>query len=262
MDNVPKLYNELASWWPLLSSPEEYDEEADFYRQELLKASNIEVQTILELGSGGGNNASHLKRYFQMTLVDLSPGMLQVSQKLNPECKHLQGDMRTVRLDQQFDAIFVHDALMYLTSYADLTQAVETAFVHCRLGGVALFAPDGVKETFMPSTHHGGHDVQDRGLRYLEWSWDPDPEDSTFTSYMVYVMRQDGEEVECVHEKHLCGLFSRSEWQEILNGAGFIPHSVPFEHSELEPESTEVFIGVKPFIDDVKSHEGHETRAG
>ena len=33
-----------------------------------------------------------LKQKFELTLVDLSPEMLQVSQKLNPNCKHLQGD--------------------------------------------------------------------------------------------------------------------------------------------------------------------------
>ncbi|MHC4615594.1 MAG: class I SAM-dependent methyltransferase, partial [Planctomycetota bacterium] len=57
---------------------------------------------VLELGSGGGNNASHLKKWFDMTLVDLSPHMLEVSRALNPECSHQQGDMRTVRLGTLF----------------------------------------------------------------------------------------------------------------------------------------------------------------
>ena len=65
---------------------------------------------MLELGSGGGNNASHLKAHFQLTLVDLSPAMLAVSRALNPECEHLQGDMRTVRLGRRFDAPTDHIA--------------------------------------------------------------------------------------------------------------------------------------------------------
>jgi ubiquinone/menaquinone biosynthesis C-methylase UbiE len=201
---------------------------------------------MLELGSGGGNNASHLKRHFKMTLVDLSPGMLQVSRKLNPECEHIQGDMRSIRLDQRFDAIFIHDAVMYVTSIQDLAAVVETAYVHCRPGGVALFAPDSIKESFKTSTHHGGHDSKDRAMRYLEWSWDPDPEDDTFLSYMVYLLRQKGGEVKCVLDEHLCGLFHRHEWMQTLERAGFIAHSVPFDHSEVESGSTEVFIGVRP----------------
>lgn len=41
---------------------------------------------MLELGSGGGNNASHLKRHAAMTLVEPAPGMRTVSAALNPDC--------------------------------------------------------------------------------------------------------------------------------------------------------------------------------
>ncbi len=57
----PKLYAEFASWWPLLSSPDDYIEEAAFYQRELVGACEHTPHTLLELGSGGGNNASHLK---------------------------------------------------------------------------------------------------------------------------------------------------------------------------------------------------------
>jgi SAM-dependent methyltransferase len=246
METLPKLYSELSDWWPILSSPADYAEEAGFYREQLIKHGQREIRSVLELGSGGGNNASHLKRHFKLTLVDLSPGMLQVSRKLNPECTHVQGDMRSVRLDQQFDAVFVHDAVMYITTIQDLTAVVETAYFHCRPGGVALFAPDTVKETFKTSTNHGGHDDKNRAMRYLEWTWDPDPDDDTCVSYMVYLLRSNGETIECVLDKHLCGLFHRDDWLQILERVGFIPNALPFDHSEIEPESTEVFIGIKP----------------
>jgi len=164
---LPKLYRELADWWPVLSAPEDYAEEAMWYRDAILSASKRNVHTLLELGSGGGNNASHLKKHFQMTLVDLSPGMLAVSQKLNPECEHVQGDMRGVRLGRPFDAVFIHDAIAYMTSEDYLRSAIQTAYEHCAPGGVALFAPDDTKETFKSRTEHGGHDQETRSLRYL-----------------------------------------------------------------------------------------------
>ena len=37
---------------------------------------------------------------------------------------------------------------MYLTTERDLGLAIETAYIHCRPGGAALFAPDYVRETF------------------------------------------------------------------------------------------------------------------
>src|SRR3990172_4246630 len=138
----PRLYSDLAEWFHLLTAPADYAEEAAFYRRVLADACAKPPILLLELGSGGGNNASHLKAHFQMTLVDLSPSMLAVSRALNPECEHIEGDMRSLRLGRSFDAVFVHDAIAYMTGESDLRSALETALVHCRPGGAALFCPD------------------------------------------------------------------------------------------------------------------------
>ena len=164
---LAKLYDQLSEWWPLLSPPSEYEEEAKFYRQCLLRFGDAPARTLLELGSGGGNNALYLKQHFELTLVDPSPGMLSVSRTLNPECEHHSGDMRTFRLNRQFDRVFIHDAIVYMTTLDDLRQAIQTAYLHCRPGGTALFAPDHVRETFHPGVDHGGSDGKDRALRYL-----------------------------------------------------------------------------------------------
>src|SRR5688572_8259894 len=102
---MQRLYSEFAAWWPLLSAPEDYAFEAEFYRRTLVEACTSPPRSVLELGSGGGNNASHLKTHFEMVLVDQSPGMLEVSRQLNPECLHVTGDMRSTRLSREFDAV-------------------------------------------------------------------------------------------------------------------------------------------------------------
>ena len=72
----PRFYRELAAWWPLFSPPAEYLETGVFYRELLEAACTSQPRTLLELGSGGGNHASHLKHELTLTLVDLSEGML------------------------------------------------------------------------------------------------------------------------------------------------------------------------------------------
>lgn len=219
-ESMPKLYTELASWWPLLSAPGEYAEEAAFLRDLLAVSCDRPPETLLELGSGGGCNASHLKAHFQMTLVDCSAGMLAVSRELNPECAHTAGDMRTVRLGRVFDAVLIHDAIGYMTSSEDLRSAMETAYVHCRVGGAALFAPDHVREDFMPTTEHGGHDGKGRALRYLEWVHDPDEADTTYVTDFAYLLRE-GETTRVEYDRHVLGLFGRAEWLRLLEEAGF-----------------------------------------
>lgn len=240
-----KLYRELADWWPLLSPPEEYEEEASVYTKFLLEAASPPVRTLLELGSGGGSNALHMKRRFDITLVDLSPGMLEVSRKLNPECEHLEGDMRTVRLNRHFDCVFIHDAICYMVTLDDLRAAIRTAAAHCRPGGAALFAPDYVRETFHGGSAHGGHDGENRSLRYLEWTWDPDPADSTYLADYVYALRGEDGEVRVVHDRHIEGLFSRLEWLELIDEAGFAARRAEFTLDGPGGETPELFVGVR-----------------
>ena len=219
-----KLYEELAEWWPLFSAPEDYAEEAAFFARLLIDSCNPTPRIVLELGSGGGNNAFHLKRSFEMTLVDASPQMLAVSRALNPECPHREGDMRTLDLGRAFDAVFIHDAIMYMTSAADLEAAIRNAYRHCRAGGVALFVPDYVRETFLAKTEHGGREGDEgRSLRYLEWTVDPDPSDTTYRTDYVIVLRDRGGDTRVVEDCHVEGLFPRAEWMRILHAAGFEP---------------------------------------
>jgi len=240
------MYDELADWWPLLSAPDEYEEEAAFYLAQLRRGCQGPLTRVLELGSGGGNNASHMKRDVELVLVEPSEGMLRVSQALNPECEHVAGDMRTVRLGRQFDGVFVQDAVAYMTTRDDLRRAMETAFLHTRPGGVALFAPDYLRDTFAPSTDHGGHDEGVRGMRFLEWVWDPNPDDEQILVDYVLTIRDGDGQVRVEHDRHLEGLFTRGTWLTLLSEAGFEPEVVPFDHSELEPGAYHVFLARRP----------------
>lgn len=238
-----KLYEELSSWWQLMSPASEYAEEASFYCDALDNAAQRPIQTVLELGSGGGNNASHMKhRYREMVLVELSPGMLEMSRALNPGLEHHQGDMRTVRLGREFDAVFVHDAVCYMTTESDLRKAIDTAFAHCRPGGVALFCPDYIRENFVPSTDHGGDEDGGRAMRWLAWEWQHDPADSTYVVDYAYILREDSGAVRIEHDRHIEGLFSRATWLRLFAEAGFEAQAVPFDHTDLEPGKHEVFV--------------------
>ena len=135
-----------------------------------------------------------------------------------------------------------------MATESDLCQAIETAFVHCAHGGAALFAPDHVRENFRPSTDHGGHDGPGRALRYLEWTWDPDPSDTSYVVDYAYLLRTSDGTARVEHDRHIEGLFSRADWIRLLTAAGFDAHVVAFEHSELEPGQHEVFVARRPRV--------------
>jgi len=235
-----KLYGELAEWWPIFQSPEEYKEEAAYFARALIESSNPRPRRVLELGCGGGNNAFHLKAHFEMTLVDLSPGMLAVSQAINPECEHLKGDIRKIRLGRTFDAVFVHDAICHMTSESDLRAVMKTAFEHLRPGGVALFVPDEVRETFAEETDHGGNDADRGSVRYLQWITDPNPRDSTYVVDFAILIRDGQGQTRLVHDRHTLGLFARAKWRSLLREVGFRLSSINPDFAEF---SRDVFLG-------------------
>jgi SAM-dependent methyltransferase len=238
----PRLYGELAGWFHLLTHPKSYREEAGVFTK-VFQEHSRPVRTMLELGSGGGNNASHMKDHFELTLTDLSPEMLAVSRTINPELEHIQGDMRTLRLGRRFDAVFVHDAVAYITTEEDLEATMRTAYDHLEPGGIALFVPDNTTENFRPRTTSGGYSERGRGLRYLEWV--REAKGTVVPITFVYVLRE-GDDERVLTDHHLVGLFPRATWIRLLEDVGFSAGRMPYRHSEFAPgEEYELFLATK-----------------
>jgi trans-aconitate methyltransferase len=238
------IYGELATrWYRLLDPVEDHADEAACYEAALLRGVSGPAETLLELGAGAGNNASYLRRRFRCTLADRSPAMLDLSRGLNADCEHVLGDMRSLRLGRSFDAVFVHDAVMYITTEEDLRAVAETAYVHTRPGGAALFAPDCVKETFREHTDLTSGEDGGRAMRCVEWAWDPDPGDSTFVTDYVFALREEGRTT-VHHDQHLEGLFSRETWLRLLSGVGFLPEVA---ECVLDGQACETFLCRRPY---------------
>jgi SAM-dependent methyltransferase len=244
-EHVPRLYRDLADWYPLLTPVGDYVEEAAFYRGLFETHCQRPPRSLLDLGSGGGHNAAHLKSTLTCTLVDLSTAMLALSGRINPECEHAHGDMRSIRLGRVFDCVLVHDAVSYMSSRADLASAIATAFEHTAAGGTAIFQPDFVLETFEPGTETGGSDAGGRALRYLEWRWAPGPEDSAYVTDMAYLLRDKGGAVQVIHDRHVMGLFPRAVWLELIADAGFKALAIPFAHHSNCAGGHDVFLGLR-----------------
>lgn len=235
------MYHELAEWWPLLSHPKDYVQEASAIREAIVALARRPVREVLELGSGGGNNASHLKEHFAMTLCDRSHEMLAVSMALNPECEHVHGDMRSVRLERSFDAVLVHDAIMYMATEQDLGAAIATAAAHLAPGGAAVFVPDYTRETYEPKSSCGGHDGDGRAVRYL--MWEQEPAGATAIVTFVILLKEGDEPPRTETDEHVFGLFPRSAWVRLIEEAGLEASVLRDTPSE---DLGELLCGVRP----------------
>jgi len=107
------------------------------------------VRSVLDLGCGTGRHAALLAE-LGLTVhgVDRSPEMLELAERRRSELPpdvasrltFSDGDVRTVRLGRQFDAVL---ALFHVVSYqptdADLNATFDTAAAHLRPSGLFLF---------------------------------------------------------------------------------------------------------------------------
>ena len=236
----PQLYADLARWWPLFSHPDDYAEEAAWILSALDEELQRRPEHVLELGSGGGNLASHLARHVRVTLSDLAPAMIEVSRRLNPDAEHVEGDMRGLRLHRSFDAVVIHDAIMYMTNVEDLVAALTTARVHLVPNGAMIVLPDYVAESFKSGVATGGHDARDgsgRGLRYMSWAHPAEVGATAHDLDFAIMLREADGSVEFFHDRHRCGLFPRDAWCEAFLYAGVAPPSI-----RRDPWQRDVFI--------------------
>jgi SAM-dependent methyltransferase len=244
-----RLYRDLAPWWPLLSPVGEYG--ADAAALERVFASGpVPVRTVLDLGSGGGHVAAYLAERFDLTLVDRSAEMLAVSRDLNPGCEHIEGDMLTLRLRRTFDAVLIHDAVDYVITEGDLLKVVQTAFEHCRPGGIAVFAPDHCADTFRPGKGGGGtSDDAGNQAVFRERTTDPDPADEWIECEYEFILRPAGGSEQVVRETHRLSAFRASTWMRVLRAAGFEPEPGNVAALYAGPSADDLqnlFIGRRP----------------
>jgi SAM-dependent methyltransferase len=242
-----RLYSDLAQWWPLISPVGEYEQDAASLAR-VFESALLPVRHVLDLGSGGGHVAWHLKHQFALTLVDRSAEMLAVSRDLNPECEHIQGDMLTIRLGRLFDGVLVHDAVDYVTTEEGLRLVAQTAFAHCRPGGIAVFAPDHTADTFRPGTGGGGgSDETGRRATFRERTRDPDPADEWIEVEYEFTLRDEDNRVQVVRESHRLGSFPYETWHRVLAAAGFDPEpgnvAAAYAGSADVPGLRHVFVG-------------------
>lgn len=240
------LYTKLAPWYPLLTPLEHYVEEATSFREMLLGALGERPAgrrwSLLELGAGAGHNAHYLQEDFDLCLSDIAPEMLALASKNCPGARIEQGDMRSLRLGQTFDAVFVHDAVCYLRGAVDLAAMLDTAAAHLRPGGVLLIAPDYVAETFEPEYEEDGADDGERALRYHAWVNPAD--DAGYSVDYVFVTKEGSAPPVVYQERHAEGLYPRATWEQALSRAGFrrrSPHA--WRHPEVERD-LEVFLAI------------------
>jgi SAM-dependent methyltransferase len=246
MSDPLHLYSDLAWLWPLWGDPDvEYAAWCNQVTLLIRQYAMRDVHTLLNLGCGGGKNIYNLRKHFVVTGVDISKPMLDLAQRLNPQCRFILGDMRDCILGEEFDAVLIDDAILYMANRHDLARVFRNAYRHMKPGGVMIVMPDYTKEIFRQnwtqvSYANSKYKPANVEVVFIENEYDPDPSDETCEDTIIYLIRENG--VLTIESDHsVVGLFSLDVWRAILHETGFEVHEEVYCG---EPEPT-LFACVK-----------------
>ena len=236
-----RMYTDFASWFHLLTAPADYAEEAAFYWNAICSAGSAPPRTLLELGSGGGNNASHLKAHLQS----------YARRPVAPDARPEPVDQPGVRAHRRryahrsagaaFDAVFIHDAICYMLTEADLAQAIRVRLRPLQAGRGGALRADDVRDVH-DSTDHGGHDGAGRAMRYLEWTWDPTRRLDLPYGFRLLAPRREGRGPRRDGPARARALCPRGLAADHRRGTGFEPRASPSCTARSSPESR-CFLG-------------------
>ncbi|MEQ9453861.1 MAG: class I SAM-dependent methyltransferase [Phycisphaeraceae bacterium] len=222
---TPHLYDDLAHLWPKLSPPDDYAPEAEIINELLTQHFGDRQLHLLELGAGGGHTLFHLKHHHHCTASDLSESMLAQCRRLNSEVPTIPADMRTLSLDQIFDAILIHDAIDYLLTPEDLLLTFTAAANHLPVGGLLILAPDNTAETFDPSDTATDEQEDDHQTTRLTSTVSPLDANHTYDLHLtIEITDHQTARTTTHHDHHRCAAFPLDTWLKLLKQAGFTPH--------------------------------------
>ena len=240
-----RLYEDLSWTWPVISPPEDYADVVESFWRFLELGAVGPVREVLHLGSGGGHVDSNLKRHVRIAGVDLSPAMLRLARRLNPDVAYRRGDMRSVRLARTFDGVIISDAVAYMRTPRDLARAFRTAFRHLRPGGALVTYAERTSERFVQNATETSRGRRgDLEVLFVENRYDPDPRDTTFESTFLFLIRRRGR-LSLETDRHILGLFPAATWRRTLAAVGFeVRHAAPDLATPDDPVPW--FVGRRP----------------
>ena len=139
---------DYADHYDLFYAGKDYESECDILEEVFRRYGKDKIRTILDLGCGTGNHAFPLaKRGYEVTGVDRSGDMLanarsklaEFESQSQPLPMFLQGDLRSLDLDRNFDAVLMMFAVLgYQLTNEDVLEALKTVRRHLKPGGLFI----------------------------------------------------------------------------------------------------------------------------
>jgi SAM-dependent methyltransferase len=177
-------------------------------------------RTLLDVACGTGVHLSHLREWYSVEGIELSPWMLDVARRRLPDVPLHQYDMRHFDLGRRFDAVTcLFSAIGYMRSVSELRRAIGTMARHVLPGGLVIVEPWLTPDSFIDGHLHV--DVAEgNGLKIARVG--VSRRDGDVSVLEMHHMVASASGVERFFERHDVRLFTHEQYLSAFVAAGLI----------------------------------------
>jgi len=135
------MFTRSADLYDAVYAFKDYAQEAERVH-ELIEERRPGARTLLDVACGTGKHLEQLRRWYDVTGVDLDPNLLAVARERLPDVPLHENDMRSFDLGRRFDAVTcLFSSIGYASDEAGLRAAIAAMAAHLEPGGVLVVEP-------------------------------------------------------------------------------------------------------------------------
>lgn len=217
-----ELYRKFARYYDLIYQWMDYQGEAEFIEMAVERYKTSEGVNLLDVACGTGGHAHYLQKSFKILGLDINPEMLEIARKKLPEMEFVQGDMKKMDLEQEFDLIIcLFSAINYHKTLDELEKTLKLFYNHLKSGGVLIFDLGFCTENWEEGRMFVDAAVEgDLQLARISQSR---LQDGVFNANFVFLVKENGK-MDFEIDQHQIGVFPTLEVEKILEKIGFKNH--------------------------------------
>jgi ubiquinone/menaquinone biosynthesis C-methylase UbiE len=198
-------------------------ESTDLHR--LIEQRRPGARTLLDVACGTGGHLRHLQRWYDVTGVDLDPGMLDQARGRLPDVRLVEADMRTLALDASFDAVVcLFSSIGYLRSADELVTAVGAMARHLTPGGVLIVDGWVRPDAWISGGTTEATTATSERVTVVRMSRSRRQGDRTFLEMHHLIGTPDG--IEHVVDHHELTLFAPADYETAFGASGLVVDTV------------------------------------
>jgi len=212
------MFSKTAPIYDKIYGHKDYQAEVKYLEAIIEQEFKGDRKTLLDVACGTGSHIQYLKARYQVSGLDLEPGLLEIARQRHPEVTFHLGDMIAFDLGRRFDVITcLFSAIGYVRTADKLNQAVQTMANHLEPGGLLLIEPWFTPQEWKPGRPHAMLiDEPELKIARLNTSFG----NGKLSWFDFHYLIATPEGTEHMVERHELGLFERYEMEAAFVDAG------------------------------------------